>query len=297
MEALCEIFSIENGGKLLVEIYLNYDCNIDTGHEENIWERLVTKICKIMTTNYSIDSSRQIVTASNPDESAKKNKFSENILNFTRKQVKQLYKSNGNYSELKKKGLVLLVEGILRSLLLWCLEKNDVSIENLSKSENVLLEESQDYQESDLSFDYDYIQNDDPIAFLSLKQRKVVIEDGIKRFKENPKKGILFLIENGVIESTDPKTVAIFLLNTFEIDKIQLGEFLGEREDSSIEIMHCFVDLMDFSGMDFTKAIRFFVHEFRLPGEAQKIDRLMLKFAERYVQCNSDSFSSAGKKF
>ena len=32
---------------------------------------------------------------------------------------------------------------------------------------------------------------------------------------------------------------------------------------------------------------------FRLPGEAQKIDRLMEKFAERYVNCNPDAFKSA----
>jgi Sec7-like guanine-nucleotide exchange factor len=32
---------------------------------------------------------------------------------------------------------------------------------------------------------------------------------------------------------------------------------------------------------------------FRLPGEAQKIDRLMEKFAERYVSCNPGSFKSA----
>jgi brefeldin A-inhibited guanine nucleotide-exchange protein len=31
----------------------------------------------------------------------------------------------------------------------------------------------------------------------------------------------------------------------------------------------------------------------RLPGEAQKIDRLMEKFAERYVKCNANSFKSA----
>ncbi len=31
----------------------------------------------------------------------------------------------------------------------------------------------------------------------------------------------------------------------------------------------------------------------RLPGEAQKIDRLMEKFAERYLKCNPGSFRSA----
>lgn len=36
-----------------------------------------------------------------------------------------------------------------------------------------------------------------------------------------------------------------------------------------------------------------FLDGFRLPGEAQKIDRLVEKFAERYVNCNSENFKSA----
>ena len=33
-----------------------------------------------------------------------------------------------------------------------------------------------------------------------------------------------------------------------------------------------------------------FLDGFRLPGEAQKIDRLVEKFAERYVSCNAESY-------
>lgn len=42
--------------------------------------------------------------------------------------------------------------------------------------------------------------------------------------------------------------------------------------------------------------LAYFLHifqGFRLPGEAQKIDRLMEKFAERYVSCNTGAFKSA----
>ncbi len=38
---------------------------------------------------------------------------------------------------------------------------------------------------------------------------------------------------------------------------------------------------------------RQFLSGFRLPGEAQKIDRLMEKFAERFLCCNPESFKSA----
>jgi brefeldin A-inhibited guanine nucleotide-exchange protein len=57
--------------------------------------------------------------------------------------------------------------------------------------------------------------------------------------------------------------------------------------------MHAFVDEMDFSNMPFVTALRTFLQHFRLPGEAQKIDRFMLKFAQRYIQGNTDSFATA----
>ena len=58
--------------------------------------------------------------------------------------------------------------------------------------------------------------------------------------------------------------------------------------------MHSFVDEMEFSNLSFVDALRSFLQSFRLPGEAQKIDRFMLKFAQRYLTSNSGTFSSAG---
>lgn len=59
--------------------------------------------------------------------------------------------------------------------------------------------------------------------------------------------------------------------------------------------MHAFVDLLDFSDLSFTDALRMFLQAFRLPGEAQKIDRFMLKFAEKYIEGNSQTpFKNAG---
>lgn len=59
--------------------------------------------------------------------------------------------------------------------------------------------------------------------------------------------------------------------------------------------MHAFVDLMDFTGSSFVEALRLFLQSFRLPGEAQKIDRFMLKFAARYISQNPQSmFKDAG---
>lgn len=68
--------------------------------------------------------------------------------------------------------------------------------------------------------------------------------------------------------------------------KTQVGEFLGENAKFNKEVMYCYVDQLDFCGKDFVSALRTFLEGFRLPGEAQKIDRLMEKFAARYLECN-----------
>ena len=62
-------------------------------------------------------------------------------------------------------------------------------------------------------------------------------------------------------------------------------------------MLHHYVDAMDFTGMQFDDAIRLFLSGFRLPGEAQKIDRIMEKFAERYTRQNLDVFPSADTAF
>lgn len=66
----------------------------------------------------------------------------------------------------------------------------------------------------------------------------------------------------------------------------------------AVQVMHAYIDAMDFTGLKFDDAIRLFLLDFRLPGEAQKIDRLMEKFAERYHVCNSHiagyPFANAG---
>lgn len=50
--------------------------------------------------------------------------------------------------------------------------------------------------------------------------------------------------------------------------------------------MYAYVDQLDFTQRDLVSALRMFLDGFRLPGEAQVIDRLMEKFASRYFECN-----------
>lgn len=134
---------------------------------------------------------------------------------------------------------------------------------------------------------------DDPEQFENLKQRKKALLEGIRQFNQKGKKGIKFLIENGFIPSDEPRDIALFLLQTDGLDKSEIGEYLGEGDPKNVAIMHAFVDEMDFKDSHFVDAMRMFLQTFRLPGEAQKIDRFMLKFAERYILGNPNVFANA----
>lgn len=118
------------------------------------------------------------------------------------------------------------------------------------------------------------------------------LQKGISLFNRKPSKGIEFLINTKKVGGS-PEQVASFLKKTAGLNETMIGDYLGEREEFSLRVMHAYVDSFNFKGMDFGESIRFFLRGFRLPGEAQKIDRIMEKFAERYCKCNPNSFTSA----
>ena len=134
---------------------------------------------------------------------------------------------------------------------------------------------------------------DDPMQLEKAKLRKTALNNGIRQFNFKAKRGIKLLLDDGFIQSDSPEDIAHFIISTEALDKAQIGEYLGEGEPKNIAIMHAFVDTMDFTRRRFVDALRQFLQAFRLPGEGQKIDRFMLKFAERYITGNPNAFANA----
>ncbi|KAJ3118784.1 guanine nucleotide exchange protein for ADP-robosylation factor [Phlyctochytrium bullatum] len=298
------------GSRLLVEIYLNYDCDLEATARENIWERMINTLGRVMTQHHNADSNAQTTTAppitplaTSATSTIPPAITTSSLTSFTKEQVKELYSSTGDYTELKKRGLELLVKGILRPLIQWCKLKAGQVEENNSSRKSADDGSSGAEKEPSLGLVADGDEpkripsrpprEDDPTAFETLKHRKQVLLEGIKRFNFKPKKGIQFLLDSACIPSRTPRDIAVFLLHTEGLNKTMIGEFLGEGEEENIAIMHAFVDEMDFTNTAFVSALRHFLQTFRLPGEAQKIDRFMLKFAQRYLQGNPTTFASA----
>ena len=53
-----------------------------------------------------------------------------------------------------------------------------------------------------------------------------------------------------------PEEVAKFLAKNSGLNKTMIGEYLGEREDMCIKVMHAYVDALDFASIPFDTAVR-----------------------------------------
>ncbi|XWS44341.1 hypothetical protein CRYUN_Cryun15aG0037000 [Craigia yunnanensis] len=124
-------------------------------------------------------------------------------------------------------------------------------------------------------------------------KRKLMI--GADHFNRDPKKGLEFLQGIHLLpDKLDPESVASFFRYTTGLDKNLIGDFLGNHDEFCVQVLHEFARTFDFHDMNLDSALRAFLGTFRLPGESQKIQRVLEAFAERYYEqspqilCNKD---------
>jgi len=127
-----------------------------------------------------------------------------------------------------------------------------------------------------------------PSYLVEQKQRKALLIKGVHKFNLKPKVGLKYFLSHNFIEDDNPEDVARFFVQTDGLSKTQLGDFLGENDPFNKQVLHALVDRDSFQGLELDNALRKFLSNFRLPGEAQKIDRMMEKFAEKYHMDNPD---------
>ncbi|KAM9506460.1 brefeldin A-inhibited guanine nucleotide-exchange protein 2-like isoform 2-T2 [Salvelinus alpinus] len=256
----------------VVDIYVNYDCDLNAA---NIFERLVNDLSKI-----AMGRSGQELGMTPLQELS-----------------------------LRKKGLECLVS-ILKCMVEWSRDmyvnpnlQANLGQEQPSDGEGAELKlpdqlasrrDSVSSLDSTVSSSVQSSQPDHPEQYEVIKQQKDVIEHGIELFNKKPKRGVQYLQDQGMLGTT-AEEIAQFLHQEERLDTTQVGEYLGENIRFNKEVMYNYVDQLDFCGRDFVSALRAFLEGFRLPGEAQKIDRLMEKFAARYLECNQGQgeFASA----
>eukprot|EP00612_Vaucheria_litorea_P008336 CAMPEP_0171470342 /NCGR_PEP_ID=MMETSP0946-20130122/104_1 /TAXON_ID=109269 /ORGANISM="Vaucheria litorea, Strain CCMP2940" /LENGTH=1032 /DNA_ID=CAMNT_0011999727 /DNA_START=62 /DNA_END=3160 /DNA_ORIENTATION=+ len=115
----------------------------------------------------------------------------------------------------------------------------------------------------------------------------------ISKFNNYPKDGILYLLQLGVIEET-PEGVSDYIAHEAGLSKRKMGEYFASSSSFNQAVFECFLKNLDFKNLSLDQALRRMVVRFRMPGEAQQIDRIMEQFAKRwYDDNNPPDFSCA----
>ena len=115
---------------------------------------------------------------------------------------------------------------------------------------------------------------------------KKVLTRGVQLFNTKPSAGIQYVQKEGLV-GKEAEDIAEFLLKTPNLNKTKIGDLIGGKSDFDKEVLREFVGKMDFTGLEFDVALRRFLQAFRLPGEAQIIDRIMEAFSKHYYEQNS----------
>ena len=296
--------------RALVEIYLNYDC--ESTALDNIFQRTIEHLSRISSTTILVSpiQHQQFQEQYAKELDADLDWHDHGRLPPSLTTASLNITSNHDWDmpvefQLKQQSLDCLVR-TLRSLVNWSQEN---LVDTAAKLQTLGLRSSVDGARDSLDPGQagsprlsamftrlpssTPVLEDDPAQLERAKQRKTALINGIRQFNFKPKRGIKMLLSDGFIVSDSPEDIAAFIFQNDRLDKAMIGEYLGEGEPENVAIMHAFVDSMDFTRRRFVDALRQFLQSFRLPGEAQKIDRFMLKFAQRYITDNPNAFANA----
>ena len=145
------------------------------------------------------------------------------------------------------------------------------------------------------------------------KNKKRCLHHAARLFNEKSKKGLQYLAENGMLPTNPPdaKSVASFLRNGLVVglDKAAVGQYLGElgKSDKNAvvwdqtsfhkELLTEFCSSFSFEHLTVLDGLRMFLATFRLPGEAQMIDRILQAFSESIARHCQESSTGSLKLF
>ncbi|KAL7559104.1 hypothetical protein ACA910_017516 [Epithemia clementina (nom. ined.)] len=306
--------SLSNDASLLSQLFLNYDCDL---HEKNLYKEIIHMLTKLAGKATSAPSSS--VSRKDSEGEFELSLAAIEVLVTTMKaMLRALGLPGGEDSSEDSAGAK--IRGMLSIDVSGSASKPDEPKDGASAATESLTDDiSYSERISTAVGDFEEIGSSDVAgqivdAYELKRNAEQNFEIGSVKFTLSLKGGLTFFIENGLVQLDAREIALFFIANKDKLDKTQMGEALGREphagfvKDEGVEpdkggigfwvrILHHFVDALDFTGLMFDEAIRLFLSGFRLPGEAQKIDRIMEKFAEKFTSQNPDIFPSADTAF
>ncbi|CAF3875585.1 unnamed protein product [Rotaria sp. Silwood2] len=119
-----------------------------------------------------------------------------------------------------------------------------------------------------------------------MKHDKKLFRQGSELFNQNTSSGLKFLQENNLLSNPlDTNEIVKYLKDNPLLDKKVIGDYLSNRKN--IHILEQYVKTFNFEDIRIDEALRIYLSEFRLPGEAPLISVLLEHFAAHWRGCNN----------
>ncbi|KAM3140342.1 hypothetical protein pb186bvf_007502 [Paramecium bursaria] len=219
--------------KVVLEIFVNYDCSIG---QNNLLKKILEQQCKIVQGRYLKPEYSSSITA---QQDAHLKKLC--VENFC-----DMIKSLRQYSDIPEPQ------------------------REVQQAEEMVDDEIQDKR--------------------YMKQQ---LDRAVLKFNFKPERCIQHLIACQYMPNKDSKLFSQFLWENRDVNKDKLGEFFGSENEFNQTVFSNYVDYMNFKDQQLDEGLRNLLEYFTLPVESQQIDRIVQKFASKYVEDNSNQFSSA----
>lgn len=252
----------------LAEIFLNYDCDLSA---VDLFQRIVNTLGKVArigltdTTGSGASSSLQFVAGAGALRAEKKRQDHRDLRLSAMKALRKVLASlhSSIVTPVKNGG-----------------SRGDISVDEVSHqlkslSVNRLNEEEEVDRKPSATEDAN-AKKSLVEMYDSKKKRREEESQAALKFNQKAIAGLKFASECGHLDADDPADVARYLLQNKDIfEKAQIGEFLGREKEwqdgFALKVLRAYGDALDFKGMPFDDAIRYYLSGFRLPGEAQKV--------------------------
>jgi hypothetical protein len=95
-----------------------------------------------------------------------------------------------------------------------------------------------------------------------------------------------------LLDVNDPRVLAAWLFYTPGLNKSVVGEVIAGHQRISIETLRYYMTHFHFKDQTFEQSLREFLQAFRIPGEAQCIDRITSAFGDTFCESNPTVFHS-----
>lgn len=124
-------------------------------------------------------------------------------------------------------------------------------------------------------------------SFREVLQKKKMIDECIAKFNAGKWSAYEKLISLGVL-GEGPENLAMFLKNDKRIQPFIIGEIFGGEEDFNQKVMDLYLGYLNFKNMSILEAMRYYLNFFEMPGEGQKVERILEHFSKKYSEENPE---------